>query len=128
MLLDVSHLSLAGTRHVLEIAAAPVLATHSSCRAVHAHHRNLPDAELRAIAATGGVVGINFFPAFISAGAASVDGVLDHIVHAVRVAGVAHVGLGPDFTKEIARTLYAGSHVIEGCDMADTVPGPGRAC
>jgi membrane dipeptidase len=123
LLLDVSHLSLAGTRHVLDITAAPVLATHSSCRAVHEHHRNLPDAELRAIAATGGVIGINFFPAFISAAESSVDGVLDHIEHAVSVAGIGHVGLGPDFTKEIASTLYAGSHVIEGCDLAATVPG-----
>lgn len=123
ILVDVSHLSLAGTRHVLDIATAPVLATHSSCRALREHHRNLPDAELRAIAATGGVVGINFFPAFISAGAASIDGVLDHIEHAVGVAGIGHVGLGPDFTREIAQTLYAGSHLLEGCDLADTVPG-----
>jgi membrane dipeptidase len=123
LLVDVSHLSLAGTRHVLDISRAPVLATHSSCRAVHMHHRNLPDAELRAIAATGGVVGINFFPAFLSDGAGTVDLVLDHIEHAAGVAGIEHVGLGPDFTKEIARTLYAGSHVMEGCDLAAAVPG-----
>jgi membrane dipeptidase len=123
LLVDVSHLSLAGTRHVLDITQAPVLATHSSCRAIHEHHRNLPDAQLRAIAATGGVVGINFFPAFLSAGAGTVGLVLDHIEHAVGVAGIGHVGLGPDFTKEIAATMYAGSHVIEGCDLAATVPG-----
>jgi membrane dipeptidase len=123
MLVDVSHLSLAGTRHVLDISRAPVLATHSSCRALHEHHRNLPDAELRAIAATGGVVGINFFPAFLSAGAGSVGLVLDHIEHAVSVAGIEHVGLGPDFTKEIARVMYAGSHVMEGVDLAAAVPG-----
>jgi membrane dipeptidase len=49
--------------------------------------------------------------------------VVDHIEHAVSVAGAAHVGLGPDFTREIADVLYGGGHVIEGCDMAATVPG-----
>jgi len=123
MLVDVSHLSLAGTRHVLDVTRAPVLATHSSCRALRVHHRNLPDPELRAIAATGGVIGINFFPLFIAEGPPSIGSVVDHVEHAVAVAGVDHVGLGPDFTREIATVLYGGDHVIEGCDMAASVPG-----
>jgi membrane dipeptidase len=123
MLVDLSHLSLAGTRHVLDIADGPVLATHSSCRAVHEHHRNLPDAELRAIAATGGVIGINFFPVFISAGPGSIDQVVDHIEHAAEVAGIEHVGLGPDFTKQLAQAIYPGSHIIEGCDLAAAIAG-----
>ena len=123
LLVDVSHLSLAGTRHVLDLTRAPVLATHSSCHALRAHHRNLPDAEMRAIAATGGVIGINFFPLFISEGPPSISAVVDHIEHAVTVAGPEHVGLGPDFTREIAKVLYGGAHVIEGCDMAAVVPG-----
>ncbi|MEP7022549.1 MAG: dipeptidase [Actinomycetota bacterium] len=123
MLVDVSHLSLAGTRHVLDITRAPVLASHSSARALREHHRNLPDAELRAIAATGGVIGINFFPLFIADGPAAIGDVVDHIEHVAKVAGIEHVGLGPDFTKEIAEVLYGGGHVIEGCDMAAAVPG-----
>jgi membrane dipeptidase len=123
MLVDVSHLSLAGTLQVLDITRAPVLASHSSCRALRHHHRNLPDAQLAAIAATGGVTGINFFPLFISEGPPSVTAVADHLEHAVQVAGPAHVGLGPDFTREIAEVLYGGGHVIEGCDMAASVPG-----
>jgi membrane dipeptidase len=123
ILVDVSHLSAAGTRHVLEITRGPVLATHSSCRALRPHHRNLPDEQLREIAAGGGVIGINFFPLFLSDGPASVGAVVDHIEHALAVAGAAHVGLGPDFTREIADVLYGGGHVIEGCDMAAAVPG-----
>ncbi|HEY7144755.1 MAG TPA: dipeptidase [Streptosporangiaceae bacterium] len=123
VLVDLSHLSLAGTRHVLDLATGPVLATHSSCRAVHEHHRNLPDAELRAIAATGGVIGINFYPAFVGPGPGSVDAVIDHIEHAASVAGIGHVGLGPDFTRQLARALYPGSHVVEGCDLAAAIPG-----
>jgi membrane dipeptidase len=123
MLVDLSHLSLAGTRHVLDITTGPVLATHSSCRAVHEHHRNLPDAELRAIAATGGVIGINFYPVFVSSGPGSIDLVVDHIEHAVSVAGLEHVGLGPDFTRQLAQTLYPAGLVIEGCDLAAAIPG-----
>jgi membrane dipeptidase len=124
MLVDVSHLSLAGTLQVLDITQAPVLASHSSCRALRHHHRNLPDAQLAAVAATGGVTGINFFPLFISEGPPSVAAVVGHIEHAVQVAGPAHVGLGPDFTREIAEVLYGGGgHLIEGCDMAASVPG-----
>lgn len=123
MVVDISHLSLIGTQQVLEITQGAIMASHSSCDALTQHHRNLPDQELRAIGRTGGVVGINFFPGFISDGAASIDHVINHIEHAVEVAGIAHVGLGPDFLKEVASTLYGGSHLEEGLDMADTVPG-----
>jgi membrane dipeptidase len=123
MLVDVSHLSLAGTRHVLEITRGPVMATHSSCRALRHHHRNLPDAEIREIAATGGVIGINCFPVFLSDGAASIADVVRHIEHAAEVAGITHVGLGPDFTRELTEVLYGGGHVMEGCDLAAVVPG-----
>lgn len=100
MIFDVSHLSAAGTDEVLERATAPVIATHSSCRAVRDHHRNLRDDQLRAIAATGGVVGINFFPDFIDPQDFGIDRLVDHIEHAVEVAGAEHVGLGPDFVRE----------------------------
>jgi membrane dipeptidase len=78
---------------------------------------------MRAIAATGGVIGINFFPLFLSDGPVTISDAADHIEHAVSVAGLCHVGLGPDFTREIAEVLYGGGHVIEGCDMAAAVPG-----
>jgi len=100
MIVDVSHLSAAGTDEVLERATAPVIATHSSCRAITDHHRNLRDDQLRGIAATGGVVGINFFPEFVDPNDHSMDRLLDHFEHAVEVAGADHVGLGPDFVRE----------------------------
>lgn len=100
MVFDVSHLSAAGTDEVLELATAPVIATHSSCRALRDHHRNLRDDQLGALAATGGVVGINFFPDFIDPEDHGLDRLIDHIEHAVEVAGAEHVGLGPDFVRE----------------------------
>jgi membrane dipeptidase len=65
MLVDVSHVSDSTFWNVLAVATHPVIASHSCCRALASHPRNLTDAELRAIAKNGGVVGINFFPVFL---------------------------------------------------------------
>jgi len=65
MLVDVSHVSDSTFWDVLAVATRPVIASHSSCRALASHPRNLTDAQLRAIAKNGGVVGINFFPVFL---------------------------------------------------------------
>jgi membrane dipeptidase len=65
MLVDVSHVSDSTFRDVLATTTRPVIASHSSCRALAAHPRNLTDDQLRAIAKNGGVVGINFFPVFL---------------------------------------------------------------
>lgn len=67
ILVDVSHASDATFWDVLEIATKPVIASHSSTDAFQEHHRNLNDQQLRAIAANGGVVGINFYPAYVDA-------------------------------------------------------------
>jgi len=65
MLVDVSHVSDSTFWDVIAVATKPVIASHSACRALAHHPRNLTDDQLRAIARTGGVVGINFFPAFL---------------------------------------------------------------
>jgi membrane dipeptidase len=70
MLVDVSHVSDETFFAALEASRAPVIASHSSCRAVFDHPRNLSDEMLRALARSGGVVMINFFPGYIDAGAA----------------------------------------------------------
>jgi membrane dipeptidase len=107
MLFDVSHLGTAGVDHVLEIATRPVIATHSSARALLDHHRNLSDEQLKGIAARGGVVCVNFFAPYLHETDHTIDRLIDHIEHVASVAGVDHVGLGPDFIKEV---------------LADTVP------
>ena len=66
MIVDVSHVSDQAFAHVLETTSVPVLATHSSCRALCRHPRNLTDEMLRDLARNGGVCMINFFSAFIS--------------------------------------------------------------
>jgi membrane dipeptidase len=65
MLVDVSHVSDKTMSDVLDISTAPVIASHSSARALAARPRNIPDDLLRRIAKNGGVVMINFYPVFI---------------------------------------------------------------
>ncbi len=101
MIVDVSHLSDAGFDHVAEVATKPFVASHSSCRAVHGHPRNLTDDMLRTIVGTGGFACLNAYGGFVGHDGPSVDDYLDHIAHAVEIVGADHVGLGLDFVADI---------------------------
>ena len=80
MLLDVSHLNEAGFWDVSELTAAPFIASHSNARALCDTPRNLTDDQLRALAQTGGVVGLNFYPPFLG-GAGGFDALRAHLEH-----------------------------------------------
>lgn len=145
MMVDISHVSDKTFADALEVSKAPLIASHSSCRAICDAPRNMTDDMMRALAAKGGVVQINYHVGFLSqefrnaeranpeinkAIAAEVDKrcgsnegcqliegdrltreyvaqgklprvdytkIIEHIDHAVEVAGVDHVGLGSDF-------------------------------
>lgn len=123
MMVDVSHVSDATFRDVLETAEKPVIATHSCCRALSLHPRNLSDEMMKALAETGGLMQINFaagfldpdFPdldpddveAFFAAGCRSDEPLtdyvtpfsllVDHFDHALQTVGPDHVGIGSDF-------------------------------
>jgi microsomal dipeptidase-like Zn-dependent dipeptidase len=95
ILVDVAHASPATIDEVLASARRPVVASHTGVRGVADHGRNLSDEHLRGIAATGGIVGIGFWPT--AAGGATVEWIARSIAHAVAIAGADHVGLGSDF-------------------------------
>ena len=142
MLIDVSHVSDDTFYDVVRLSSRPIVATHSCCRALASHPRNMTDDMIRALADAGGVMQINFYPLFIDWGFASIleesgieernEGVeaqfiacpsdpvkraawhavqalvialprpsqtrvVDHIDHAVSIAGIDHVGIGSDF-------------------------------
>jgi membrane dipeptidase len=117
MIVDVSHLSMAGTEHVLEITTRPIIASHSNARAIRDHHRNLSDEALKAIASCGGVIGVNFFWEFLAEKEPKLAHIVDHIERIAEVAGIDHVGLGPDFVKEYFETLWPGEELYMGFDV-----------
>jgi membrane dipeptidase len=125
MLMDVSHLSAANVDHVLEVATRPIIASHSSAKAILDHHRNLSDDHLRAIAETGGVIGVNFFHAFVDPENPTLDRLVDHIEHIAEVAGIDHVGIGPDFVKEYFDEFYPNDPdlMVEGVLAKATIKG-----
>ncbi len=99
MIVDVSHLCARSFWDVLATSRRPVIASHSNARAVCDHVRNLDDAQIRALAEAGGVMGMNFYADFLDHDPARADiaRVCDHIDHICDLVGPEHVGLGSDF-------------------------------
>ncbi len=142
MMVDLSHAADSTFWDCLKLSRAPIVATHSCCRALCGHRRNLSDEMLQALGESDGYVGINFYPSFLSddfgkdpADAALLDEadaveaafirnpadperveawhrmqdrlrelprpgvkeIVDHVDHAVSLAGIDHVGLGSDY-------------------------------
>ena len=101
MMVDVSHTSKAAMLQAVRASRTPVIATHSSIRAICDHPRNLDDEQLDALAASGGVVQVTLVSFFLKAGKKEAEVTLsdfaDHIDYAVRRMGVSHVGIGSDF-------------------------------
>jgi membrane dipeptidase len=97
IVLDLSHANAATTADALSLSQKPPVMTHAGCAAVHPHPRNKTDEQLRALAARGGVVGIFDLP-YLTASPRqpTVDDYIDHLEHALRVAGEDHVGIGSD--------------------------------
>lgn len=99
MMVDVSHAAESTFYDVLETSTSPIIASHSSARALCNHPRNLTDDQLKALAAQGGVAQICLYKGFINeeADKASLSDAIRHIRHIVEVAGIDHVGIGSDF-------------------------------
>jgi membrane dipeptidase len=161
MMVDVSHVSDKTFHDVLATSKAPIFASHSNCRALCDHPRNMSDAMIRELAAKGGLIQINFHVGFLSQefrnaeradpkinqaiaieihkrcgdkeGCQLIEGdritreyveagklprvdwtkIIDHIDHAVKIAGIDHVGIGSDFD---------GANMPFGMDDASMLP------
>lgn len=98
MLIDVSHCSDKTLEDVLLITQKPITASHSNARALCSHPRNLTDDQIKALARSGGVIGINFYPLFLdNSGNAQFMDIIKHIEYISALVGPEHVGLGSDF-------------------------------
>lgn len=117
LLVDVSHLAPPGVLEVAELVEGPFVASHSNADAVHLHVRNLTDEQARLVAASGGLVGLCFFPLFIGT-PPTLERLLDHAEHLAALIGVEHLAVGPDYAGGAIDAFVA--------DMAgDTVYGAG---
>lgn len=95
MLIDLAHASAATLREVTAIASKPVIVSHTGVKGTCNNNRNLSDDELRAVARTGGVVGIGYWETAVCGRDA--HAVARAILYAARVVGAEHVALGSDF-------------------------------
>ncbi|HEX6239830.1 MAG TPA: membrane dipeptidase [Polyangiales bacterium] len=105
ILVDLAHISREGFWDALSVhdRSQPLTVSHAACDAVYPHFRNIDDDQLRAVADTGGVVGIIFQSIFLhgSRRHTSVEHVVDHVLHALRVIGDDHLAIGSDFDGAI---------------------------
>ena len=98
IIVDLSHASEKSFYDALELSETPIVCSHSSCRALCDHPRNLTDEQMRALAAKGGVMQVTMYNGFlVKDGEATVMDGLRHLEHAIEVMGIDHVGIGTDF-------------------------------
>ena len=96
IIVDISHLSDGGVEDVLNISTAPIVASHSNCAAVCGVCRNLTDGQLKKIAESGGVAGLNFCRDFVG-GESALESLCLHLKHMIKVGGEDLPALGSDF-------------------------------
>lgn len=98
IMVDLSHASEKSFYDALEISQQPIVCSHSSCRALCDHPRNLTDDQMRALAKKGGIMQITLYTGFLrSDGEATMEDAIAHLEHAIEVMGIDHVGIGTDF-------------------------------
>ena len=98
IMVDLSHASEKSFYDALEISKQPIVCSHSSCRALCDHPRNLTDDQMRALAKKGGVMQITLYSGFLrSDGEATMEDAIAHLEHAIELMGIDHVGIGTDF-------------------------------
>ncbi len=98
IMVDLSHAGEKSFYDALELSKTPIVCSHSSCRALCDHPRNLTDDQMRALAQKGGVMQVTLYHGFlVKDGEATLDDAMRHLDHAIEVMGIDHVGLGTDF-------------------------------
>ena len=113
IMVDLSHANEKSFYDALEISQTPIVLSHSSCRALCNHPRNLTDDQMRALAAKGGVMQITIYNGFlVENGEATVMDALRHLEHAIQVMGIEHVGIGTDFDGDGGIRGFASSSEV----------------
>lgn len=114
LMVDLSHAAESSFYDALDISSMPVVCSHSSCRMLCDHPRNLTDEQMRALAKRGGVMQVTLYDGFLrSDGRATIEDAVAHLLHAVEVMGVENVGIGSDFDGDggITGLAHAGEMI-----------------
>jgi membrane dipeptidase len=104
LLIDLTHVGEKSSLDAIAVSDMPVVFSHSSAKAVRDNPRNLSDAQLKAVAAKGGVAGMATFADFVgdtTQGQPTVDQFVDHIAYAADLIGIDHVGIGTDIMETV---------------------------
>jgi microsomal dipeptidase-like Zn-dependent dipeptidase/anthranilate/para-aminobenzoate synthase component II len=115
IMVDLSHAAEKSFYDALELSTMPIVCSHSSCRSLCDHPRNLTDEQMRALAARGGVMQVTLYNGFlVRDGEATVLDAMRHLEHAIDIMGIDHVGLGTDFDGDGGiRGLANSSELIQ---------------
>lgn len=117
MLIDLSHISRRCFNDVITLSRHPVILSHSNAKAVCNHKRNLTNDQIHAVKQNEGVIGINFYPDFISIqDGLTVSGVIKHIEHIIELIGDDYIGIGADYDQD--EPVFEG---IDGIKFTDNV-------
>ncbi|MDP2364443.1 MAG: membrane dipeptidase [Ignavibacteria bacterium] len=116
VMIDVSHVGIKTIQDILQETSNPIIASHSGARAIKNHTRNLYHWQIQDIANSGGVVGIVFYPPFLtSTSPAYISNVIQHIDYIVNLVGTDHVAIGSDFDG-------IGTNVVIGLEDVSKFP------
>jgi membrane dipeptidase len=97
MVVDCAHSGVRSGLEAMRLSTRPCIFSHANARALQDHERNITDEQIKAVAATGGVVGVNGLGLYLGAGAPRVEQLVAHIDYIAKLAGAEHVGIGLDY-------------------------------
>ncbi len=129
IIVDTSHCGRQTTLDACALSKAPVIASHASATGAYEHARGKTDEELRALAETGGIIGVVTVPFYLAAGQnVTIESMLDHIDYIANLVGWEHVGIGTDWpmpmpksTLENAFAMFAVEFGFRPEDNIDTL-------
>lgn len=123
-LIDVSHLNDASFWDVVHHTNVPLLASHSNARALCPHYRNLTDEQIKAIAESGGLIGVNTYGSFVDTDEPTMEKFINHIIYIAELVGIEHVGFGFDFVDYLQNYDLGNdmSNMTKGLENTTKIP------
>ena len=97
MVVDCAHSGIKSGLEAMKLSTKPCIFSHANARALHDHERNITDEQIKAVAATGGVVGVNGLSIFLGDGTPKAGSMVAHIDYMAKLVGTDHVGIGLDY-------------------------------